>query len=491
MRQTIGILGIPIDNLDTEATLDRLDQFIQERRFHQVATANVDFLINAMHDRELRQILRDADLVTPDGMPVVWASRLLGSPLPERVTGADLVPRLAALAARKGYRVYMLGARPEVAQQARDRMIEANPSLQIVGCVSPQISPLLAMDSEALLHDIVSAKPDILLVAFGNPKQEKWIHLHRDRLRHVPVCIGIGGTFDFLAGRTSRAPWWMQRLGMEWLYRLAQEPKRLWRRYCNDFIYFVRFLARQWWAARAQGRGREGVLCADQVGEYTVVKVSGALGARQRSELQRLAQDALERSPHLILDLQRCNAIDAATLGTLVNLTKRARHIGREVRVASAQPALQMLIRTTYADECLALYATVEEAQSAMNVGSMQINMFSANTATICTLKGTADFDQALALQIRLDALPPAVRQIDLDLREVTYIDCGMLAMLRRFSRMAETAGRCVRLSVSPIVHAMLTQEKILNDFVLYDGLGAPTVLADLSTPALANQRQA
>src|SRR5579871_1024313 len=244
MRQTIGILGIPIDNLDTEATLDRLDQFIQERRFHQVATANVDFLINAMHDRELRQILCNADLVTPDGMPVVWASNLLGSPLPERVTGADLVPKMAALAARKGYRIYMLGARPEVAQRARARLIQDNPTLQIVGCSSPNVSPLLAMDNDTLLNDICEAEPDILLVAFGNPKQEKWIHLHRDRLRNIPVCMGVGGTFDFLAGQTSRAPAWMQRFGMEWLYRLGQEPKRLWRRYCNDLIYFMRFFAR-------------------------------------------------------------------------------------------------------------------------------------------------------------------------------------------------------------------------------------------------------
>src|SRR5882724_7783137 len=138
MRQTVGILGTPIDVLDTEAVLARLEQFIQERRFHQVATANTDFLINAIEDPELRHILRNADLVMPDGMPVVWAARLMRSPLPERVTGADIVPALAALSAQKGYRLYMLGARPEVAKRARERMEADYPGIQIVGCLSPQ-----------------------------------------------------------------------------------------------------------------------------------------------------------------------------------------------------------------------------------------------------------------------------------------------------------------------------------------------------------------
>ena len=181
MRQTVGILGTPIDILNTEEALARMEQFIGERRFHQVATANADFLINALADPELRHILRNADLVVPDGMPVVWAARATRSRLPERVTGADIVPALARMAAKSGYRIFMLGAMPEVAQGAKEKLEAANPGLQIVGCISPKIPSISEMDSESILQEIDRVKPDILLVAFGNPKQEKWIYLHRDR----------------------------------------------------------------------------------------------------------------------------------------------------------------------------------------------------------------------------------------------------------------------------------------------------------------------
>jgi N-acetylglucosaminyldiphosphoundecaprenol N-acetyl-beta-D-mannosaminyltransferase len=491
MRQTVGILGIPIDNLDTAATLERLDQFVQERRFHQVATANVDFLINAMHDQELRQILREADLVTPDGMPVVWASRLLGVPLAERVTGADIVPKLAALAAKKGYRVYMLGARPEVAQRAKGRLEQANPGIQIVGCVSPQLSPLLAMDSATLLDDIRKAKPDILLVAFGNPKQEKWIHLHRDHLRDVPICIGIGGTFDFLAGETSRAPGWMQRFGMEWLYRLAQEPKRLWRRYTNDFVHFTRFLARQWWATRAQQKGADGHIHTKRVDDFTIVIVEGALGPLQLMEFKEAAQEALDNSPHLILDMSSGNRLDLAALGTLVNLAKRANHIGREVRLFGAGSALQGLLRTIRADEVLAFYPSLTEALAGSNAEPLKITLQLGKNSAVITLVGKADFEQAHLVKNHLDALSDAIGQVDIDLRGVTYIDCGMLTMLRSESRRPDADARCLRLAINPVVHTVLLREKILNDFVLCDTPDAWSAVLNTAASELAEQRQA
>ena len=257
MRQLVSILGTPVDRLDTQATLARLEQFIEERRFHQVATANADFLVKAIFDAELRRILRDADLVTADGMPLVWASKRMNVPLPERVTGADIVPALAALAARKGYKLYMLGAKTEVAQRAKARLEADYPGVQIIRCVSPPVAPLDKMDHETILRDIEEARPDVLLVAFGNPKQEKWIAMHQKRLQ-VPICIGIGGTFDFLAGEIARAPDWMKRTGLEWLFRLFQEPKRLWKRYTSDIVHFARHYAHQAWSMRYAARAEAG-----------------------------------------------------------------------------------------------------------------------------------------------------------------------------------------------------------------------------------------
>jgi N-acetylglucosaminyldiphosphoundecaprenol N-acetyl-beta-D-mannosaminyltransferase len=490
MRQTIGILGIPVDKLDTEAALKRLDEFIQTGRFHQVATANVDFLINAMQDRELREILRQADLVTPDGMPVVWASQMLGFALPERVTGADLVPKLAAMAAEKGYRIYMLGALSEVAQRARQRLIEAYPTLQIVGCVSPDVKPLLAMDSETLLRDICAAQPDILLVAFGNPKQEKWIHLHRERLCHIPVCMGVGGTFDFLAGKTSRAPMWMQRYGLEWLYRLAQEPKRLWQRYKNDLNYFSRFLLRQWWAIHTQPKGPTGQIRIERREDHCVVVMSGTVGKAQLPELQRHALAALENSPCLIFHLLPDCALDAAALGTLINLTKRADHIGRLVRVVGGSAALNGLFRLVCAQERITLFMTVEDAAACITSPGLQIAMDNVGTTAVYTLKGVADYKQLQTVQTWLDALPTTINRIDMDLREVSYIDCSMLALLRQFNRSAEDAGRCIHYSVSAAIHSLLARETILNDFALpgeTDTRPAPT---SQSKSVLAKQGQ-
>ena len=250
MRNLVPIIHTPIDRLDMHGVLARLEAFLCERGFHQVATANTDYLVNALRDPELREILSAAHLVTPDGMPVVWASRLLGQALPERVTGVDLIPPLATLAAREGYRLYLLGAQPEVNAGACERLRADYPALQLVGSAAPPDSALETMDTEAILEDIERTQPDILLVAFGNPKQEKWIYRNRERLRNVPVCIGVGGTFDFLAGRTRRAPLWMQRRGLEWLFRLSQEPRRLFKRYNRDFWLFGFHLLRQYVALR-------------------------------------------------------------------------------------------------------------------------------------------------------------------------------------------------------------------------------------------------
>ena len=362
MRELVCILSTPVDVLDTPAVMGRIEQFIQEKRFHQVATANVDFIINAMSDAELRHILRDSDLVTPDGMPLVWASKTLGRPLPERVTGADIVPALAELSARRGYRLYMLGARPEVAQAAQEKMLAAYPGLQIVGCVSPPARPIDDMDSASLLDDIRAARPDVLLVAFGNPKQEKWIYRNREALKDVPVCIGVGGTFDFMAGNTSRAPQWMRGAGLEWLHRLAHEPKRLWKRYTRDIGHFGRYFGAQTRAMRFSGTPRQPVWTEDRRGDCTIVGIEGALDAASQNELQARAERALALPNDFILDLTHTDVIDAAIVGTLLNLPRHAEHAGRDIRVVGANARIQSILRVTHADEMLPLYATLADA---------------------------------------------------------------------------------------------------------------------------------
>lgn len=361
MRKTVGILGIPIDDLDMEEVLERIDEFVRSRRFHQVATANTDFLINALADRELQTILRNADLVVPDGMPLVLASRWLRAGLRERVTGADLIPCLAARAAQKGYRLFMLGGMPEVAARAKERLETENPGLRIVGCVSPPFAPIVEMDNEALLAQIEKAKPDILLVAFGNPKQEKWIYMHRDRL-HVPVCIGVGGTFDFIAGATVRAPIWVQRAGLEWLHRLVHNPRRLWKRYLTDILQFSRFIAYQVWVMRRGDSGSMPRLAVARAGECTVVSVRGPLGKRLLDEFQCVADRALNEGAHLILDLQAATMVDSAIVGTLVNLSKRAAYVNCEVRLVGLNGGVRRALRACHMEDLYTVYPTLADA---------------------------------------------------------------------------------------------------------------------------------
>lgn len=247
-RPPIAILGVPLENVTAAETMDLIEQMIASRRPHYIVTANVDFLTQAAADVELRRILFDSDLALCDGTPVLWASRFLGNPLPERVAGSDLVPLVIEAASKKGYRLFFLGSTPETGQTAMAKLRERFPGLKATH-YSPPFRHLLEMDHDEITRRIREANPDVLFVCFGCPKQEKWMAMHHRSLG-VPVSMGVGGTLDFLAGHLKRAPKWMQRTGTEWVFRLAQEPRRLLKRYVKDFWVFGVGIAAQWWRLR-------------------------------------------------------------------------------------------------------------------------------------------------------------------------------------------------------------------------------------------------
>jgi N-acetylglucosaminyldiphosphoundecaprenol N-acetyl-beta-D-mannosaminyltransferase len=250
-RPPIAILGVPFDNVTRAEAIQRIEAMITSRKPHYLVTPNVDFLVQARRDIELRRILFEAHLVLCDGTPLVWASRLLGNALPERVAGADLVPSLIQVAAQKKYRLFLLGASVDSAEQAVTRLEERYPGIVIAGHYSPPFNQLLEMDHQAIRNRILAAEPDLLFVSFGCPKQEKWVAMHYRSLG-VPVTAGVGATIDFLAGKVVRAPVWMQRSGTEWMFRLAQEPRRLFRRYLTDLWSFSLGIVPQWWELQAR-----------------------------------------------------------------------------------------------------------------------------------------------------------------------------------------------------------------------------------------------
>jgi exopolysaccharide biosynthesis WecB/TagA/CpsF family protein len=255
LEELIAILGIPFHALTLDDAVDRVASMVAGGGAHYVVTPNVDFLVKAQRDAALRHILVRADLVLCDGKPIVWASHLLGGALPCRVAGSDLIPALLRRAAELGWRVFLLGGRPGVTAEAARRIGAAYPSLPAVAYYSPPHRPLSEMDDAGIAERVRAARPDVMLVCFGCPKQEKWMSLHCAGLG-VPVMIGAGATVDFLAGGMARAPAWMQRSGTEWLFRLLQEPRRLARRYADDLVHFFPAILLQRWRQRRAGGPR-------------------------------------------------------------------------------------------------------------------------------------------------------------------------------------------------------------------------------------------
>lgn len=232
------MLGVRVDCVDMESTLRTiLDWSASAGVCRQVATVNPEFVMLARRDPAFAAALEQSDLCLADGAGVLWALRREGCGLRERVTGSDLVPELARRAAAAGRRLYLLGAGPGVAEEAASRLSAANPSLEVVGARAGDPAP--GHDAESL-RLIEEARPDILLVAYGAPKQELWIQRNRSRLQ-VPVAIGVGGTLDFVAGRVPRAPLAFRRAHLEWLYRLWKQPWRA-RRMAVLPVYAVRVL---------------------------------------------------------------------------------------------------------------------------------------------------------------------------------------------------------------------------------------------------------
>jgi N-acetylglucosaminyldiphosphoundecaprenol N-acetyl-beta-D-mannosaminyltransferase len=217
------MFGVPLARIDMEGALARIDRFIADRSPHMIVTSDTPSIVRARDDAEYQEIVRAADLVTADGRGVVWMARVLGLPMRERVSGVDLVERICRRAVDRHYSAYLLGAMPGVAEEAAQALSARCPGLRIAGTDHGYFSD----DEEAgVVRRIAEARPDILFVALGAPRQEKWIRRHIAELQ-VPVAIGVGGAFDVLAGRVPRAPAWMQRAGLEWLFRLLREPARL------------------------------------------------------------------------------------------------------------------------------------------------------------------------------------------------------------------------------------------------------------------------
>jgi N-acetylglucosaminyldiphosphoundecaprenol N-acetyl-beta-D-mannosaminyltransferase len=232
----VRVLGVRVDCLDMDAALERIAQLVDSGDHHLVATVNPEFVMRARVDKDFARVLESADLCLADGSGVVWAARRQGCPIDEPVTGVDLIPPLAALCARRHFRLFLLGAAEGVAADLASRLRAEHPALEVAAHSG---SPAESSDAETVAI-INKYGPHVLLVAYGHPNQELWIDRTRGSLG-VAVAMGVGGAFDYLTGRVPRAPAWMRRAGLEWLFRLIRQPWRI-RRMAVLPIYALRVL---------------------------------------------------------------------------------------------------------------------------------------------------------------------------------------------------------------------------------------------------------
>jgi N-acetylglucosaminyldiphosphoundecaprenol N-acetyl-beta-D-mannosaminyltransferase len=234
----VEILGCAVDRVSLRSATERLAGLVTEGGVHQAIVLPATSIMRGRRDRRFLDICNGASIVLPDGVPLLWASRVLGAPIPGRVAGSDLFWELSRVAEIKRYSCFLLGSKPAVLARLERALHRRFPSLRVVGSVAPPFSPAFsAAVNDDLVRRVNSARPDILWVALGAPRQEKWIHANLGRL-DVRLAIGVGAAFDMCSGSVRRAPGWMQRSGLEWFHRFLLEPRRLFRRYFIDSAPF-------------------------------------------------------------------------------------------------------------------------------------------------------------------------------------------------------------------------------------------------------------
>ena len=239
-------LNIHIDNLTMAESIQAIDNMIIKGGIHYVVTPNVDHIIKLEDDAEFREVYDNADLILTDGMPLIWISKLKKTPIKERVSGSDLFPLVCQLASQKGYSIFLLGAAEGVSENASKILQQTYKNINIVGTFSPNIGfENNKTDINVIIQMIKNAKPDILAIGLGAPKQEKFIYKYKDILQ-VPVSLGIGASIDFISGNIKRAPKWMQKNGLEWFFRFLKEPRRMFIRYFIKDLKIISIVRKYW-----------------------------------------------------------------------------------------------------------------------------------------------------------------------------------------------------------------------------------------------------
>jgi len=240
----INICGVSVSAINLDMACEILDGWINERKKSYVCIAPVSTIVDSQSEAEYRKIINEADMITPDGMPLVWIGKLRGNKDIGRTYGPDLMLALCGRGQKKGYKHFLYGGSKNTCSLLKNVLERKFPAIDIVGEYAPPFSSQYVQEDEEVVDEINRLSPDVLWVGLGSPKQDYWMHHHRDKL-NVPVMVGVGAAFDFIAGTKKQAPMWMRRSGLEWLFRLCSEPQRLWKRYFIGNTQFIYLLVKQ------------------------------------------------------------------------------------------------------------------------------------------------------------------------------------------------------------------------------------------------------
>jgi N-acetylglucosaminyldiphosphoundecaprenol N-acetyl-beta-D-mannosaminyltransferase len=365
-RQVAFLLGLPFHVITMDETIDDAVDTVDAKRPAYYITANVDFIAQAYDNGSLKDILFHADRVVCDGMPLVWLSRYFKPVLPERVAGSDMVFRLFEQAGQRGWKVYFLGSDAETLSATQTILADRYPEMQVVGTFSPPFGPVDSWPNEAILEEVKATKPDLLLVAVGCPKQEYWIHRYYKEAG-VPLSIGIGASLDFICGTQVRAPVWIQKIGMEWFWRMLSDPKRLFKRYAKDFYYLILLAYRQWQITR-QGSAQEPTDRTDHTVDVATttaeVQWLSWKGAVELSQLDSMERPEDAQKP-VFVDLSGVTFMDSSGIGLLAKLARDARQANVPFGILQPSVSVVNIIQAMHLSAQFPVYASRAEALSA------------------------------------------------------------------------------------------------------------------------------
>ena len=453
------IYGVPFHNVTFDEAIDWIAERVRSGRPANIATANLDFVTRAWNDPELQRILIDADLVLADGFPIVKLAPFFGPKLKGRVTGSDLTPMLAERAAQEGFRLYGLGSARGVAEEAMRILKKRNPRLKVAGTYSPPYAPLLEMDHRDILKRLEAAHPDILFVALGSPKQEKFISMHV-RGWNVPVAMGVGASLDFITGDQKRAPAWIRRNHLEWLWRICCNPRRLFVRYLAN-LRFLFSATRQMISIHYMADRPVPFQMLDEADSDLLhqngIFVERFQGLKDESAIRefidRLGEEAA--GMNLLLDIHAVPWLNSLELGALLEINKACRRVGKRLILYAPRPKVCRLLETCrlcdYFDSAIRLDAVEAivknlrehgDGSTIYEEGALTLELpMELTAATLPTFEREADF---IHHELQSQGV---LKTVSVDAAQLDFIDSSGLGFLISLKKATQDEG--VSLSIA------------------------------------------